>query len=85
MSTTPFPELASEIGAISWAEIDPTKVLGRRRSPWCPVMARGGAEGVVRGRMVAHGAGGRAVEPTQVDTRRGRCVVCASSVEKSGW
>ena len=41
-STAPFPELASESAAISWAEIDPTKVLGRRRGRWCPVMARGG-------------------------------------------
>ena len=28
---------------------------------------------------------GGAVEPTQVDARRGRCAVCASSVEESGW
>ena len=28
---------------------------------------------------------GGAVEPTQVDARRGRCAVCASSVEGSGW
>ena len=42
MSTAPFPELASESAAISWAEIDPTKVLGRGRSRWCRCMARGG-------------------------------------------
>ena len=41
-STAPSLELASESAAISWAEIDPTKVLGRRRSRWCPCMARGG-------------------------------------------
>ena len=29
--------------------------------------------------------GGGAVEPTQVDARRGRYGVCASSVEESGW
>ena len=31
------------------------------------------------------GQEGGAVEPTQVDARHGRCVVCASSVERSGW
>ena len=41
-STVPFPELANESAATSWAEIDPTKVLGRRRSRWCPWIARGG-------------------------------------------
>ena len=42
VSTVPLPELASESAAISGAEIEPTKVLGRRRSRWCPCMARGG-------------------------------------------
>ena len=32
VSTAPFLELASESAAISWAEIDSAKVLGRRRS-----------------------------------------------------
>ena len=31
------------------------------------------------------GQKGGAVEPTQVGARRGRCAVCASSVEESGW
>ena len=31
------------------------------------------------------GQEGGAVEPTQVNARRGRCAVCASSVEESGW
>ena len=30
-SSAPFSELASELEAMSWAEIDPTEVLGRRR------------------------------------------------------
>ena len=30
-SSSPFPELASEPETMSWAEIDPTEVLGRRR------------------------------------------------------
>ena len=30
-SSAPFSELASEPEAISWAEIDPTEVLARRR------------------------------------------------------
>ena len=42
VSTARFPELASESAAISWAEMDPTKVLGRRKSRWCPCMDRGG-------------------------------------------
>ena len=31
------------------------------------------------------GQEGGAVEPSQVDARRGRRAVCASSVEESGW
>ena len=42
VSTAPFPELLAKSSAISWADIDPTKVLGRRRSRWCLFMARGG-------------------------------------------
>ena len=42
VSTAPFPELASESAAMSWAEIDATKVVVRRMSRWCPCMARGG-------------------------------------------
>ena len=86
MSTAPFLELASESAAISWAEIDPTKVWGGEGVDGVPAWPAEAdvAEDVVRGRMVAHGAGGRggAVEPTQVDTRRGRCAVRAL-VERS--
>ena len=42
MSAAPFSELASEREAMSWAGIDPTKVLGRRRGRWCLVMVRNG-------------------------------------------
>ena len=43
------------------------------------------AQGVVDERMVVDGADGREVEPTQVDARHGRCTVCVSWVEGSGW
>ena len=61
MSTAPFPELDSESAAISWTVIDPTKVLGRRRSRWFPVwpVAAEVAEGVVREGMAVDGAGAR--------------------------
>ena len=42
VSTASFPELASESAAISWAEIDSTNVLRRRRSRWRPYKACGG-------------------------------------------
>ena len=40
MSTALFSELASELEAMSLAEVDPTKVLGRRRGRWCFGMVR---------------------------------------------
>ena len=60
VSTAPFPELAGESAAVSMAEIDPAKVLGRRRVDGVPVWpaAADVAEGVVRAIIVAHGAGG---------------------------
>ena len=36
VSTAPFPELVSDPAAMSWVEISPTKVLGRRRGRSCP-------------------------------------------------
>ena len=39
-SSAPFSELASEPQAMSWAEIDPTEVSGRRRGRWCLGMIR---------------------------------------------
>ena len=41
-SSAPFSELESEPEAMSWAEIDPTEVLGRRRGRWVFGMVRNG-------------------------------------------
>ena len=41
-SSAPSSELASEPEAMSWAEIDPTEVLGRRRGRRIFVMVRNG-------------------------------------------
>ena len=41
-SSAPFSELASEPEAMSWAEIDPTEVLGRRRGRRIFGMVRNG-------------------------------------------
>ena len=73
MFTAPFPGLASEPEAMSWAEIDPTKVLGRRRGQWRPCRARNDESfrDYRQCKMVVRGSGGR-------------CAVCASSVEGGG-
>ena len=42
VSTAPFSELASVPGAMSSAEIDPTKVSGRIRGRWMIGMVRNG-------------------------------------------
>ena len=59
MSTAPFPGLASESTAISWAES--TRFWGGEGVDGVPVWPAAAevAEGVVRGRMVAHWEGGR--------------------------
>ena len=59
--TAPFSGMASESAVISWAEIGPTKVLGGEGVDSVPVWfaAAKVADGIVRVRMVAHGAGGR--------------------------
>ena len=41
-SSAPFSELASEPEAMSWAELDPPEVLGRRRGRWFLGMVRNG-------------------------------------------
>lgn len=38
VSTVPFLKLASETKSMPWAEIDPTKTLGRRTGRWLPCM-----------------------------------------------
>ena len=40
--SAPFSELASKPEAMSWAEIDPTGVFGRRRGRWFLGMVRNG-------------------------------------------
>ena len=83
VSTAPFPELASESAAISWAEINPTEVLGRRRSRCWSCMARGGRRRR-RCRPWKNGGawGGREGRPSpiQADSSRGKCAVSAPSV-----
>ena len=87
MSTAPFPELASESVAISWAEVDPTKVFGAENesmvSLYGPRRRKSPKVSSVKEWWWMEQEGGK-VERTQVDARRGRCVVCASSVELTG-
>ena len=88
MSTAPFPELASEIGGDLVGRNRPDEGVGaekesmvslygprRRKSPKVSSVEE----------WWRMGQEGGAVEPTQVNARRGRCAVCASSVEESGW
>ena len=53
-------KLASEPEAISWAEIDPTKVLGRRRGRWFFVWSATVSCGTyLQQKSAVHGVGGR--------------------------
>ena len=42
ISAASFPELASDPAAMSWAEIGPAKVLGRKGGRMCPRVVRHG-------------------------------------------
>ena len=88
MSTAPFPELASESVAISWVENRPDGGLGAEKesmvSLYGPWRRKSPKVSSVKEWWWMGQEGGK-VEPTQVDARRGRCAVCASSVEESGW
>ena len=68
-SAAPFSELASEPEAMSWAEIDPTEVLGRRRGRWFVVVlsATVKCQRYLQRNVVVHVAGRREFEPTQVN------------------
>ena len=68
-SSAPFSELASEPVAMSWAEIDPTEVLGRRRGRpivlvWSATVS---CRKYFQRNVVVHGANGRGFKPTQVN------------------
>ena len=59
-SAATFSELASEPEAMPWAEIDPTKVLRRRRGRWCFGMARNcELRKLSQQTLAVHGVGGR--------------------------
>ena len=82
-----FPELLAKSAAISWAEIDPTKVLGAEKESMVSLYGprrRKSPEVSSVEEWWRMGQEGGAVEPTQVDARRGKCAVCAS-VERSRW
>ena len=67
-SLAPFSELVSEPEAMSWAEIDPTKVFARKRGRRILVWSATASYGNFFQRVVVvHGAGGRGLEPTQVN------------------
>ena len=86
-SSAPFSELAGEPEARSWAEIDPTEVLARRRGRRIFLVrsATVSCRNYFQRNVVVHGAGGRGFEPTQVNAEQKRCMVCASVVDGGGW
>ena len=87
MSTAPFPELASEPAAISWAGNRPDEGFGPEKESMVSLYGprRRKSPKVSSVEWWRMGQEGGAVEPSQVDARRGRRAVCASSVEESGW
>ena len=67
-SSVPFSELAREPEVMSWAEIDPTKVLARKKGRRILVWsATASCRKYFQRNVVVHGAGGRGFEPTQVN------------------
>ena len=84
-SSAPFSELARELEAMSWAEIDPTEVLGRGRGRRnFGLSATVSCRKYFQRKVVVHGAGGRGFEPTQVNAYQEGCTVCASPVDGGG-
>ena len=85
MSTAPFPELTSEIGGDLVGRNRPDEGFGAEKESMVSLYGprrRTSQKVSSVEEWWRMGQEGRAVEPTQVDARRGRFAVCAS-VERS--